>query len=406
MTRKFEQYRVKPATDITDRLWNKVLDDLDGRLHAAEALQPELDAAIAEVNTLVLSRVNDILLPAIERVTAMTEYGFLTATSETEHLLEQDAYYTFIIPEGPERELFHASPNITLEREGTTADYAIARRISYDREFGELFVQVIAFWGDPGPHDDWIISSGSGSPQAHWEMVADASVSATAAATSATAASVAAAASAAALADMLSKYLGPLAADPAGPSTTGQFYFNTALNVTRVYNGATWGNLANVSIAGSRSADFGPLVAPQSVFTITGGFTAMDVFLNGVKLVAGVDYTTATPNVTLTTAAPIGAYVSARGHVANLAGDFYTKAETDALFLNGDGTGLHSHAIADITGLAAALAAHTAADAAHTAADVALTAADAALDTRLDVIEAAGARLERTRRLFIASRFL
>jgi hypothetical protein len=87
------------------------------------------------------------------------------------------------------------------------------------------------------------------------------------------------------------------AADPLGnPSTTGDLYFNTSSNVMRVYNGVTWQDAsANANVLRWRKTAVGGETslsgADDNAATLTYTVNLEFVYLNGVLLQRGVDYT-------------------------------------------------------------------------------------------------------------------
>jgi hypothetical protein len=169
--------------------------------------------------------------------------------------------------------------------------------------------------------------------------------SATAAATSASNAAgsaTSAANSASAAADTYDqfddRYLGAKASNPAtdndgDPLITGALYFNTVANEMRVYDGAIW-KAAGATVNGTAIRQTFTATAGQTTFAITGGYDAgfADVYLNGVKLVNGVDVTvTSGTDVVLTVGASAGDTVDVIAYGAFLIANTYTQAEADAL---------------------------------------------------------------------------
>lgn len=160
-------------TKAAARIFNFYWDHFDGRLHALEEEKASWQEATANVNRLALDRINEILGPAIASVQEMQERGFLIAHSVSEATLGETNVLTFAIEDEAERRLFSPSPFLALTRAATPADYAVARRVSWDAEAGELVCEVIAAFGDPGPHTDWVIAALAGSTLAEVKMLAD-----------------------------------------------------------------------------------------------------------------------------------------------------------------------------------------------------------------------------------------
>jgi len=108
-------------------------------------------------------------------------------------------------------------------------------------------------------------------------------------------------------------YLGPAASNPAlrndgSALQVGDLYFNTVAAEMRVYDGAAW-KAAGSAVNGTTRRQTFTATAGQTVFAVTGGYDPnfADVYLNGVKLVNGVDVAvTSGTNVVLTVGAGAG----------------------------------------------------------------------------------------------------
>jgi hypothetical protein len=171
------------------------------------------------------------------------------------------------------------------------------------------------------------------------------------AATSESNAATSAANAEAAYDDFDDRYLGAKATAPTvdndgDPLIVGALYFDTTLNEMRVYDGAVW-KAAGSTVNGTAVRQTFTATAGQTTFAVTGGYDAgfADVYLNGVKLVNGVDVNVSSgTNVVLTVGAAAGDSVDviAYGtfllstHVAK-AGDTMTGDLTLASNLNFSG---------------------------------------------------------------------
>jgi hypothetical protein len=164
--------------------------------------------------------------------------------------------------------------------------------------------------------------------------------SATAAAGSATAAASSATAAAASFDSFDDRYLGakstaPTVDNDGDPLIVGALYFDTTLNEMRVYDGSLWKS-AGSTVNGTAVRQTFTATAAQTTFTITGGYDAgfADVYLNGVKLVNGVDVNvTSGTNVVLTVGAAAGDSVDVIAYGAFVLANHYTIAQADAEFL-------------------------------------------------------------------------
>jgi hypothetical protein len=160
------------------------------------------------------------------------------------------------------------------------------------------------------------------------------------AATSESNAATSAANAEAAYDDFDDRYLGAKATAPTvdndgDPLIVGALYFDTTLNEMRVYDGSLWKS-AGSTVNGTAVRQTFTATAAQTTFTITGGYDAgfADVYLNGVKLVNGVDVdVTSGTDVVLTVGAAAGDSVDVIAYGAFVLADHYTKAEADAEFL-------------------------------------------------------------------------
>jgi len=128
-------------------------------------------------------------------------------------------------------------------------------------------------------------------------------------------------------------YHGASATAPTVDVDTGDLYFDTTLNEMRVYDGSAWA-AAGSTVNGTSKRQSYTATAGQTAFTVTGGYDAgfADVYLNGVKLVNGVDVDVSSgTGFTLTAGATVGDTVDFIGYGAFEVADTYTQAEADSL---------------------------------------------------------------------------
>jgi len=162
--------------------------------------------------------------------------------------------------------------------------------------------------------------------------------SAAAAATSASAASASEAASLAHLKAFRDTYLGAYPSapttDPDGnPVNTGDLYFDTTLNEMRVYDASGVWKSAGSTVNGTAKRVHFTGDGTTTTFTIPGGYdpTFADVFVNGVKLVNGVDVDVSSgTDIVFTTAPASGDDIDVVAYGAFQLANAYTKAEIDA----------------------------------------------------------------------------
>jgi len=134
--------------------------------------------------------------------------------------------------------------------------------------------------------------------------------SATASASSAANAATAEAGAEAALDEFTDIYLGAFANDPTtdndgDPLAAGMLYYNTTADVLRVYSGTAWQDAGSAVNGTSNRATY-TATSGQTTFAIVYDIGFVDVYLNGVKLIAGTDYTaTNGTSIVLTTGAAL-----------------------------------------------------------------------------------------------------
>jgi uncharacterized circularly permuted ATP-grasp superfamily protein len=168
----------------------------------------------------------------------------------------------------------------------------------------------------------------------------NASNSATASANSATASATSATAAQTALDTFTGQYHGALSTAPTTGVDTGDLYFDTTANEMRVYDGGRWISAGSATNGTSQRQSF-TATSGQTTFTVAGGYDAnfADVYLNGVKLVNGVDVNvTSGVNVVLTVGATAGDTVDVVAYGAFEIADTYTQAEIDNLLVMAEET--------------------------------------------------------------------
>ena len=164
-----------------------------------------------------------------------------------------------------------------------------------------------------------------------------AATSATNAAGSATAAANSATAAAASFDDFDDRYLGSKSSPPSTDNDgnalqTGALYFDTTANEMRVYNGSSF-VAAGSAVNGTSSRQTYTATAGQTTFAITYDVGFVDVYLNGVKLLASTDFTaTSGTNIVLASGAAAGDIVDIVAFGAFNVANVYTQAASDARY--------------------------------------------------------------------------
>jgi len=166
----------------------------------------------------------------------------------------------------------------------------------------------------------------------------NAATSETNAANSATAAQTAETNAAASYDDFDDRYLGAKASAPALDNdgdaiVAGALYFNTSTNIMYVYGGSGW-QAAGSSVNGTSERQTYTATSGQTTFAVTYDPGYVDVYLNGVKLVSGTDFTaTSGTSVVLTTGAASGDIVDIVAYGTFVVADTYTKSQADSRYL-------------------------------------------------------------------------
>jgi|HubBroStandDraft_3_1064219.scaffolds.fasta_scaffold00326_15 microcystin-dependent protein len=171
MRRLDEQFAISPNDPVLPT-WRRAMAAIEGRLRDLEAQRADYEAAIRRFEELALARINEVLLPALEQITAAATLGFLLVRSSTEGALIADGRIQFLIDEGPQRDLFTPTPFVAVQRQSTTDDFAVGYVEAFDRPTGYLLVKILNAYGSPGPFDDWVITAAPGVSEAtrsYWE---------------------------------------------------------------------------------------------------------------------------------------------------------------------------------------------------------------------------------------------
>jgi len=135
------------------------------------------------------------------------------------------------------------------------------------------------------------------------------------------------------------RYLGSKSSDPSVDNDgntllVGALYYNSTANEVKVWTGSTW-KVAGSAVNGTSVRQVYTATASQTTFAITYDVGFVDVYINGVKQVLGSDFTaTSGTNIVLASGATAGDIVDIVAYGAFSVSDTYTKAESDARFIN------------------------------------------------------------------------
>ena len=349
--------------DWSKQLWDGLIEAIEARLAPLEenlGIQREVaDAIIARGLTVIeqelapiVSQADQILNNAdtsvqakIDRFEDKITGGMLLAFSSSPTPIAVDQMIDLVI-DVADREFFTPSPYLALSRTSTVANWAIGRVVAFNRTSGALRLQLEQVYGPGGPFHDWCITSLPGAAlmqKYYYEQTlslrgqvandktdtdnyrTQAAASAVDAVNAAGASISARNASQQAVADLRQAIAVPLV-PPSGP-VIGQIWWDGS--TTRVYDGVAFVPTVTMSIGGRRYEEgtFGP--SPDGVITVGGGFTAAMVYVNGLLLREGDDYTADSPTITV-----IGAQEGDRyfveAYLATDATDYDTKEQVNA----------------------------------------------------------------------------
>lgn len=149
------------------------------------------------------------------------------------------------------------------------------------------------------------------------------------------------------------RYLGSKSAAPTVDNDgnaliTGALYFNSTSNIMYVYGSSGWVP-AGSSVNGTTDRVTYTAADGQTVFAATYDAGYVDVWMNGVKLVAGSDFTaTDGTNITLSAGALEGDIVDIVAYGTFTLADHYTKTEADSRYVNAAGDTMTGNL--DVTG--------------------------------------------------------
>ena len=134
------------------------------------------------------------------------------------------------------------------------------------------------------------------------------------------------------------RYLGAKSSSPSVDNDgnaliTGALYFDTTANLMKVYDGSSWVD-AGSAVNGTAERNVYTATSGQTTFTAIYDVGFVDVYLNGVKLINGTDFTaTSGTSIVLTTGATAGDSVDIVAYGAFSIADVYTQAVSDSRFV-------------------------------------------------------------------------
>jgi len=134
------------------------------------------------------------------------------------------------------------------------------------------------------------------------------------------------------------RYLGAKTSSPSvdndgGALITGALYFDTTANEMRVWTGSVW-KATGSAVNGTSQRETYTATASQTTFDIVYDLGFVDVYLNGVKQLAGTDFTASSgTNIVFATGLTAGDIVDIVAYGAFEIANTYTQAQSDARYL-------------------------------------------------------------------------
>lgn len=157
----------KNGTILSGDYFNPIWQRFDGRLHVLEETRASWLEAVDVLTRQGLTRIDQVLAPAFEKLGRVLELGFLMVDSDTPLTLAEDANLTFVTVAGDQSALFTPSQILAIQRKSDAETWAIARLAApFNRTTRELQVTILAAEGPAGPFDDWQIGALAGSTAA------------------------------------------------------------------------------------------------------------------------------------------------------------------------------------------------------------------------------------------------
>lgn len=180
---RFEDLRARDRQDLDRDFFNRRFRLIAEAIASLQAASDEAAAVSDNIVTLGLTRINEILTPALVRVQSAAELGFLTAASSTSLTLTVGQDYVFELVDTPAADLFTPTPFLTIMRSavGAYEDWAVAQLLDYDAETRGLHVEILAVNGNVGAsaYNDWVIAASAGIVPALADMLAQAAANIT-----------------------------------------------------------------------------------------------------------------------------------------------------------------------------------------------------------------------------------
>ena len=146
---------VDNVTPLSAKELNGRFLDINARLGMVEANKPTLDAAVNDLVSIGLSRINAALLPAFNELLNIQKLGFLSApiAADSNVVFGVNAS-TGIAIDPSYAQYFVPPPWVAIVRAANATDYCIAKVLSYVSATGALQLDITTQSGNAGTYTD------------------------------------------------------------------------------------------------------------------------------------------------------------------------------------------------------------------------------------------------------------
>lgn len=161
---------------LTREVWDQILRTIELRIKRHDNREQIVDNAISDLLGVGLSRIDEVLTPAIEKIGKVAELGFLVAASVTPHVLPAAPGDTMLwtITAGDQRDLFQPAPFCVVQSNDDPDTWALIKNAGFIRANGALYGEVwfVGPDADTGTtFDDWSIGALAGSTMAQMSLL-------------------------------------------------------------------------------------------------------------------------------------------------------------------------------------------------------------------------------------------
>lgn len=158
MSIRFLSYQIKKGDNLGDPgLWNRIIQELDLRIHQQEIARDALQRAVDEFQELSLSRINDTLVPVLQDAfTRLAEIGLAFNAESTSEVTLGLGAQSLVIPEA-RRASWMLSDYVSVVNADDYTKAFVGRVVDYDRSTGLLQLDAVLVTGS-GTYSAWRLS--------------------------------------------------------------------------------------------------------------------------------------------------------------------------------------------------------------------------------------------------------